>query len=221
MRAKKNPKYDLRYHYRKTLELGMIGSLLIVLMSFYLIRGEANYALEVQIPEIKIEVEDIPPTEQVRRPAPPPRPAVPIPTEAEDVPEDETLEINTELNLAEIPPPPPPPEEGLDENSYHFVPYDQPPVMIGGMEALLKLLEYPELARKAGIEGTVVIGVLVDEKGNSVKTQVLKADGSKLGFEEAAAKALMQIKWKPAMQRDKPVKVWISIPVRFSLTDVS
>jgi len=62
---------------------------------------------------------------------------------------------------------------------------------------------------------------LVDEKGNTVKTQVLKSDGTKLGFEEAASRALMQMKWKPAMQRDKPVKVWISVPVRFRLTDVS
>ncbi len=221
MKAQKNPKYDLRYHYRKALELGMVGALLIVTSSFYIFRGEYEYKLKVDIPEIKIEVEDIPPTEQIRRPAPPARPAVPIPTEEEDVPEDETIEETTELNLAELPPPPPPPEDDLSDESYQFVPYDEPPVMIGGMEALLRLLEYPELARKAGIEGTVVIGVLVDEKGNTVKTQVLKSDATKLGFEEAAIKALMQMKWKPAKQRDKPVKVWISVPVRFKLSNVS
>jgi protein TonB len=91
--------------------------------------------------------------------------------------------------------------------------------MIGGMAALKKYLEYPEIARKAGIEAQVVVGVLVDEKGNTVKTQILKGTGSKLGFEEAASKALMRMKWKPAYQRDKPVKVWISIPVRFKLQD--
>ncbi len=221
MEAKKNPKYDLRMHYQKALELGMIGALLIVTSSFYIFRGENQFDFNIEAPEIQIEVEEIPPTEQIKRPPAPARPAVPIPTEAEDIPEDETIEETTELNLTEIPPPPPPMEDELDEGSYTFVPYDEPPQMIGGMELLLSLLEYPELARKAGIEADVIIGVLVDEKGNTVKTEVLKGAGTKLGFEEAAMKALMQMKWKPAMQRDKPVKVWISVPVKFRLRDVS
>ncbi len=220
MQSKKNPKYDLRLHYRKALELGLVGALMIVTSSFYVFRGNFGTTMKLEAPDINIEVEDIPPTEQLKRPPAPARPALPIPSESEDIPEDETIN-ETDINFAEVPPPPPPPEQNLADESYTFIPYDEPPQMIGGMAALLKKLEYPELARKAGIEGMVIIGVLVDEKGNSVKTQVLKSDGSKLGFEEAAQKALMQMKWKPAFQRDKPVKVWISIPVRFRLKDIS
>jgi len=62
-----------------------------------------------------------------------------------------------------------------------------------------------------------VVGVLIDKSGNPVKTQILKSSGSDLGFEAAASKAVMAVKWRPAKQRDIPVKVWISIPVRFSL----
>ena len=220
MRARKLPQFDLKLRYQKAFELGMVGALLIVILFFQFLRGAGDYSLEVAVPDIKIEVEDVPPTEQIKRPPPPARPAVPIPTESEDIPEDETIEA-TDLDLTELPPPPPPENASLDEGSFVFVPYDEPPQMIGGLAALKKYLEYPEIARKAGIEAQVVVGVLVDEKGNTLKTQVLKGTGSKLGFEDAASKALMQMKWKPAYQRDKPVKVWISIPVRFKLQDTN
>jgi len=38
-----------------------------------------------------------------------------------------------------------------------------------------------------------------------------------MGFSEAAQKAVMLVKWKPAKQRDRAVKVWVSVPVRFQL----
>ena len=60
------------------------------------------------------------------------------------------------------------------------------------------------------------VKVLVDERGNVVKTDVIKSLGNN-GCDEAAVKAIKSVKWKPAMQRDKPVKVWVSIPVRFVL----
>ena len=92
-------------------------------------------------------------------------------------------------------------------------------MMVGGMAALLKVLEYPELARKAGIEGRTIMSVLVDEQGNTVKVRILKDSGTNIGFEAAAEAALMKMKWKPAYQRDVPVKVWISVPVTFKLRD--
>ncbi len=206
----------LKEQYPKTLELGLIGSLLINLLLLQAFRTEFRTELNVEPVEMQIEVEEIPPTEQTYRPPPPARPAVPIPTESEDVPEDETIEP-TEFDLSEIPPPPGPPPEEWSEEVPMFVPYDEPPQIIGGMAALRKVLVYPEIAKKAGIEGMVVIAVLVDEQGRPLKTKVMKAHGGKVGFEEAAIDALMKVKWKPAMQRDLPVKVWVSIPVHFKL----
>ncbi|MFQ6112465.1 MAG: energy transducer TonB, partial [bacterium] len=126
---------------------------------------------------------------------------------------------STELDLTEIPPPPTPPmDEGI-EGGYVFIPYDEPPVPIGGYAAIKRNLVYPDLARKAGVEGTVIVGVLIDERGNTIKTQVLKPSGLNIGFEKAAQEALINVKWKPAKQRDRAVKVWVSIPIRFSLKD--
>lgn len=217
MRTKKLPEADLKLTYRKTFELSLVASLIIMLLAFHALPNFEVVPKEIKAEVVQIKIEDIPPTEQMKQAPPPARPSVPIPTENEDIPEDVTIET-TELDLSEIPPPPPPPVSDDYEN-YVFIPYDEPPVPIGGYESIRKNLKYPEIARKAGIQGLVVVGVLIDENGNSLKTQVLKDSGMKVGFEEAAQAAVMTLKWKPAKQRDKAVKVWVSIPVRFSLTE--
>ena len=153
-------------------------------------------------------------TEQIKKPPPPPKPAIPIPTESEDIPEDLTID-DTVLDLSDIPPPPPPPEED-DTEGMIFVAYDEPPSPIGGFSAIQKNLKYPEIARKAGVEGRVFVKVAIDEKGNVFRWEVIKSLGNN-GCDEAAVAAIRKVKWKPAMQRDRPVKVWISIPVIFKL----
>lgn len=219
MKIEKNPKVSLQLRYRKALELGFIGALCIVIFAFQVLRHDLSYELKVEGVDVEIEVEEIPPTEQIMRPPAPPRPAVPVPTEAEEIPEEETIEA-TDFDLMSTPLPPPPEISEKDASDvYQFIPYDEPPEMIGGMAALLSVLEYPEIARKAGMEARVIIGVYVDEKGKTIKTQVLQPSGAKLGFEEAASAALMKMKWKPAYQRDRPVAVWISVPVSFKLRD--
>ena len=111
----------------------------------------------------------------------------------------------------ETPPPPPSPKGGIV-----FVPYDEPPVPIGGFPAIQKNLVYPENARKAGIEGRVTVYAEVDENGNVVRTKVVTSLGPN-GCDEAAINALKSVKWYPAKQRDKNVKVWIAVPVDFRL----
>ena len=80
----------------------------------------------------------------------------------------------------------------------------------------MKHVKYPEIAREAGIEGTVLVQCFIDKKGNVIKTVVVK--GLKgTGLNEAAMDALEKTKFKPAIQRDKPVGVWLAIPVTFKL----
>lgn len=210
---KKNPEANLKLKYKKVLELGMLGSLFALVLLFQFLRVIDLEAVETETKEIQIEVADIPPTEQFKRPPPPPKPSIPIPSESEDIPEDLTIEATT-LDLSDIPPPPPPPEE--DDGMNIFVPYDEAPSPIGGFRSIQKALKYPEIARKAGIEGRVIIQVLVSEKGKVIKTRIIKSLGHS-GCDEAAVKAIRGVRWKPALQRDKPVKVWVAIPVIFRL----
>jgi len=210
---KKNPEANLKLRYKKVLELGFVSALFLLILIFQVLRVIALEAGQKQTKEIKIEVAEIPPTEQIKRPPPPPKPSIPIPSESEDIPEDLTIEA-TDLDLSDIPPPPPPPED--DGSMNIFVAYDEPPSPIGGFGAIQRVLKYPEIARKAGIEGRVIVQVLVSEKGRVIDTRVIKSLGHS-GCDQAAVKAIRKVKWKPALQRDKPVKVWVAIPVIFRL----
>jgi len=100
-----------------------------------------------------------------------------------------------------------------------FVPYDVPPQPVGGFAALQKNLVYPEKARKKGIEGVVVLHVLIGKDGRVLQAKVLKSPNDELN--SAAIRAIKKTLWKPALQKKNgkqiPVKVWVSIPVVFRL----
>ena len=211
----KDPGIDLKRQHRKSMEIATIISLFLVLVFFQGIRRAAIRSQDFDQTVAMIEVEQIPITKQFRRPPPPSRPPVPIPSENEDIPEEDTIGM-TDLDLASMPPPPVAPEP-TDDASDIFVAYDVPPKPIGGWASLYKRLIYPEVAAKAGIEGRVIIKVLVDEQGKVLDAKILKSSGSDVGFEEAALVAARTIKWIPAQQRDLAVKVWVSVPIVFQL----
>lgn len=94
--------------------------------------------------------------------------------------------------------------------------YDEPPQPVGGMEAIQQNVVYPEIARKAGVEGTVVINVLIDESGAVLRTEILKSMGNN-GCDGAAVEAIKSVEWKPATRDGKPVKAWITVSVVFRL----
>ncbi len=215
MVIRKDPKVNLKLKYKKVFEVGLIITLALMIVLAMAFKRFETEKFEQQSVQIKMEVQDIPKTEQVKRPPPPSRPSIPIASESEEIDEDETI-ADTDIDWEELPPPPPPPPEEEDESAQIFVAYDEPPEPMGGFEAIQRNLKYPEIARKAGVEGTVFVQVLVDVKGQVVDTRVVKSLGNN-GCDEAAIDAIKKVKWKPAMQRDRPVKVWISIPVRFKL----
>lgn len=75
---------------------------------------------------------------------------------------------------------------------------------------------YPQLARLSGIEGKVYVKALIDEKGNVIKTEIMKSDNSVL--DGAAVDAVKKSKFSPALDKqNKPVKVWVVIPMSFKL----
>lgn len=76
---------------------------------------------------------------------------------------------------------------------------------------------YPELARKAGVEGVVYLDILVDKEGRVRDVQVLKPSGSNVGFEEAALEAAKKWTFSPAIQNGKPVACWMTQRVVFQI----
>jgi len=78
--------------------------------------------------------------------------------------------------------------------------------------------DYPEMARRAQIEGVVWVKALVDKKGKVRDVIILKESGANAGFEEAAFDAAMKTEWKPAISNGQPVIVWVSYRIIFTLT---
>lgn len=79
--------------------------------------------------------------------------------------------------------------------------------------------EYPTILKEAGIEGTVWLKVVIDEKGTVAKADTIKSDHP--GFAEAALKAVRQWEFAPARKDGKPIKAEVTIPFRFKLSDGS
>jgi protein TonB len=204
----KDPEVDLKLKFQKVFEASLVITLLLVILFLYAFKKfESGYELEKTV-DVKIETVEIPQTEQINRPPPPARPSIPIASEDEDIPDELTIE-ETEIDFSQPveEAPPPPPEE--DEPIVEFYALSEKPEVLNRVEP-----KYPELARKAGIEGMVVVKVLIGTKGDVEKVEVVKSHPM---LDESAMEAARQFKFKPGKQRDRVVKVWMTIPFTFRL----
>lgn len=75
---------------------------------------------------------------------------------------------------------------------------------------------YPEMARSAGIEGRVVIAVVIDTTGSISSATVMSSSGNSM-LDAAAMDAARGFRFTPAYQRDRPVPVQTAIPFSFRL----
>lgn len=214
MRFKK-PIADLRATYKRALEISIIISLSILIFAFKFFPHLQDKGLALEGPQELFTVEDIQQTKQENRPPPPPKPPIPIEAPSDDVLEDIEIE-DTEIDFeAEIEAPPPPPKEEIEEEPTYFVAVEEMPAPIGGIKAIQEKIVYPEIAKRAGVEGKVYILAFVNEQGEVTKAQVIKGIGA--GCDEAALNAVLKTRFTPGKQRGKPVKVQVSIPIIFKL----
>jgi protein TonB len=212
----KNPVADLRAKYGRTFEISLIIALALMIVAFKFFPDIKKSEVQLEGTQELFTVEDIQQTKQENRPPPPPKPPIPIEAPSDDVLED--IEIgDTEIDLeAEMEAPPPPKEEKkVEEEPTYFVAVEEMPEPIGGIKGIQEKIVYPEIAKRAGVEGKVYILAFVDETGTVTKAQVLKGIGA--GCDEAALDAVLKTKFKPGKQRGKPVKVQVSIPIIFKL----
>jgi protein TonB len=153
----------------------------------------------------------IPPPVEFEIP-PPPREIEPPRRPVEIMPEDgadpeQTIEptfFNQYVDMPLVAPPPP--------VSVDFLAFEKAPELL---EAAVP--EYPDIARKAGVEGLVVVWVLIDETGRVISAEIAASDAPVLN--QASLDAAYRHRFLPAYQRDVAVKSRISLRFRFVLSD--
>jgi len=214
MKQQRHIGVNVKDRYHRAIQAAMVVALLICIVILQAFKRFESRPEPLALRIEAINTIEIPQTVQEKLLPPPVRPAVPIESDSDEIPDDITIG-ESELRFDEMPAPPEPQAED-DPFSFPFVAYDEPPQPLGGFAAIQKNMIYPELARRAGIEGMVVVWAKISETGEVVDTRiVIPLDNS--GCNEAAVAAIKSVRWIPARQRDVPVAVWISIPIHFKL----
>jgi len=218
MALRKDEGADLQKWYRLFIEVGLTLALLILVVAFQLDYSPAQ-SFEVNLQEQEVvEMEEVQQTKQEKKPPPPPKPPVPVEVpnnetiENEDVDFDASLDLDQALDTDQGPPEPSQDEDESEDEI--FVVVEQQPDC-GGATKLQGKVEYPEFAKKAGIEGRVFVQFVVNEQGKVMDPKITRGV-HKLLNEEVLEK-VKTLKCKPGMQRGQAVKVQMSLPVTFRL----
>jgi len=214
----KKPSADL---HKKSLRIFLLCLIVSILLTGVLITisiPQKNLLEDrVEVPPVIIHLENIPETRhRVMVPAPS-KPFIPsgAPIESDDLlPDDITIE-DTNLDLDAAPEAPPallvPGVGAVREESevFEFFAVEEIPKRLNNV-----IPEYPEIARRAGIEGTVTLKVLVNVVGVVDSVEVI--EGPEV-FIKSAMEAARSTKFTPAKHNDRDVACWVIMPFRFLL----
>jgi len=111
------------------------------------------------------------------------------------------------------------PSLSLSFPDVEVLPLTEAPIPIGGYQIILTKANYPGIAVTTSLEDTVVVQAFIDKYGKVAKTTVLSSNPNE-GLNKAAIESIRTARFKPAKQRDKPVGVWISIPIYFKIYQI-
>jgi len=106
-------------------------------------------------------------------------------------------------------------EKKSNDFTNYFIAVDGMPSPIGGMAAIQKHIVYPEIAKRAGIQGRVFVKAFIDSVGNVAKAEIIRGIGA--GCDEAAVEAVKKVKFNPGLHKGKHVGVQVTVPILFKL----
>lgn len=199
----------LRKNYQKHLELSYIITLVFTIL---MMRLAANIEIQpiepvVEIPAITVE--PIPPTEQGKKRPLPPKPAIPIPSEEEWIPEEETIEpIQFTFHSA----------AGEDGGGGTQDAGIGAPTIIPPRPIAWVIPEYPEEDRKRGVRGEVKLSIQIDSTGKVIEAIVIENTTGSERCAQAAIRAALASRFLPARKGGKPTSYWLIQPYRFDLS---
>ncbi len=213
-----------KYMFRATLAgIGSIVGVFVIMFTVNLIIAQQQKA----IPVVQMQVSDLaappplsqdtpPPQVQVTPAAAPPAAAIPVPVPDAEAPQEQTIMTQEEISTST------PGVAETGDGPIVVAPSDDDMPKFGDYVYVEELPEavtrvppiYPDLAREAGVDGTVMVQALVGKDGKVKDVRVVKSIPM---LDENAKSAVRQWVFKPALSNNKPVAVWVGVPVKFSL----
>lgn len=228
MEAKKNPKLDLGKYHGLLFSAGLFFSLALANVAMDWKQSNATQVdLASKTSNTFEALVDVP----ITKVEPPPPALAIVQPKIIEVANDElikeemkidfNIEVNEKTKVADLvyqaaPIPEPEPEE----TDAIFVVVEKVAVPQGGLEkfyeSLSENLRYPAPARRMGVEGRVFIEFIVNKDGSLSDFRVAKGIGA--GCDEEAIRIIQKgPKWSPGMQRGKPVRQRMVLPVFFMM----
>ena len=226
MEVKKSPKVDLERFKRMFTLIGITVSLGIIL-TFFSWRSDTSAADDFGSlnKEVDDEMAEITRPEDIKPPEPEPEEVKPqqseiieMVTDDSDIEEDADFDAeaddNTEVEIQEVD------EAPEEEDAKVFVSVEKMPKFPGGELAMRKYIakniEYPAIAKENDIQGTVYLRFVVLKSGKVGQVQLLRGVDELLD-EEAQRVVKSLPRFQPGEQGGKKVKVWFSVPIKFTL----
>jgi protein TonB len=125
-----------------------------------------------------------------------------------ELPKSDPLKLSTPATESTPPKPDPTAVEPPQTATPAFIPVERDPQIVK-----LEKPEFPGFVWKMGIEGQVVVRVLIDPNGKPLDSQILKSTNTV--FEQPVIDAVMKSQFNPAQMGPGPVAAWLTIPFKF------
>jgi protein TonB len=242
VRNKEYGAYRLRKKYNRNVLIATLAGVIIIataIITPYLNAKAIESRTKRTERQVEIKMENLDqPTDVVAPPPPPPPPPQEAVQQAKYVPpvvvdsvkpeetvqlmtaDDAVVEVqNEDVNLQVIEQV----KEEVQEEEVEpepFVVVEEMPMFPGGETALLQYIadhtEYPEIAKENNIQGRVIIRFCVTSKGGVAMVSILKGVDPELDAEAVRVVESLPA-FKPGKQGGKPVPVWYSVPITFTL----
>jgi len=228
MEIKKSPKADLEGKRFTWLLVGYVIVLAFMFIAFEWTEREKVIDMTQAVSDVVFVEEMIPITMPEDVVAPPPSEAPQVTDVIEIVEDDVEVEENVVIqsdvaapitNVTYVAVPTAVVVEETNEDEI-FETAENMPEFPGGNAALMQFLQknirYPQIPQENGVQGRVIIQFVVNTDGTVVDPVVARSVDPYLDKEALRVIGLMP-KWKPGMQRNKPVRVKYTVPVVFRL----
>lgn len=192
-----------------------LGALLVLAMPMQRVITPQGLVQPPRAPAVDI-------VERRPEPPPPPMPIRPTPTRPEPIAATPAPASNPPIVVEHSAGPLAPPTPALEVTPGPVAHDPGATGPGGGSPVALRYVDapappYPRPALRAGLNGTVWLRVLVDERGRPITVEVDQGSGHRVLDDAARRQVLSHWRFQPALQGDQPVQAWGRVPIEFRL----